>query len=135
MQDDDEWDDYRENKKDYTGLKIETLVIEDPEKPVVEEETEVISLAFSVCFHQDTVMSGQRERRGSEEGGVRPLEQEGRGEEQLQRGGVPRGGEQAAARGGAGAAQRGGRSLRPSGHAQQRRWSSTAQCRAQEAAH
>merc|ERR1719220_1545422 len=39
--DDDEWDDYRENKKDYTGLKIETLVIEDPEKPVVEEETEV----------------------------------------------------------------------------------------------
>jgi len=41
QQDDDEWDDYRENKKDYTGLKIETLVIEDPEKPVVEEETEV----------------------------------------------------------------------------------------------
>ena len=41
FQDDDEWDDYRENKKDYTGLKIETLVIEDPEKPVVEEETEV----------------------------------------------------------------------------------------------
>ena len=42
FQDDDEWDDYRENKKDYTGLKIETLVIEDPEKPVVEEETEVV---------------------------------------------------------------------------------------------
>jgi len=39
--DDDEWDDYRENKKDYTGLKIETLVIEDVEKPAVEEETEV----------------------------------------------------------------------------------------------
>ena len=41
FQDDDEWDDYRENKKDYTGLKIETLVIEDSEKPAVEEETEV----------------------------------------------------------------------------------------------
>lgn len=41
QQDDDEWDDYRENKKDYTGLKIETLVIEDPEKAVVEEDTEV----------------------------------------------------------------------------------------------
>jgi len=39
--DDDEWDDYRENKKDYTGLKIETLVIEDVEKPALEEETEV----------------------------------------------------------------------------------------------
>ena len=41
FQDDDEWDDYRENKKDYTGLKIETLVIDDVEKPAVEEETEV----------------------------------------------------------------------------------------------
>ena len=39
-QDDDEWDDYRENKKDYTGLKIENLVIEEPVK-VEEEETEV----------------------------------------------------------------------------------------------
>ena len=40
IQDDDEWDDYRENKKDYTGLKIENLVIEEPVK-VEEEETEV----------------------------------------------------------------------------------------------
>merc|ERR1712029_763736 len=39
-QDDDEWDDYRENKKDYTGLKIENLVIEEPVK-VEEEETEI----------------------------------------------------------------------------------------------
>ena len=49
FQDDDEWDDYRENKKDYTGLKIETLVIEDVEKPAVEEETEV-SLSNSQWF-------------------------------------------------------------------------------------
>jgi len=40
-QDDDEWDDYRENKKDFTGLKIETLVIEDPEVKPEEDETEV----------------------------------------------------------------------------------------------
>lgn len=40
QQDDDEWDDYRENKKDYTGLKIENLVIEEPVK-VEEEETEI----------------------------------------------------------------------------------------------
>jgi len=40
-QDDDEWDDYRENKKDFTGLKIETLVIEDPEAKPEEDETEV----------------------------------------------------------------------------------------------
>merc|ERR1712179_221835 len=40
MGDDDEWDDYRENKKDYTGLKIENLVIEEPVK-VEEEETEI----------------------------------------------------------------------------------------------
>ena len=39
-QDDDEWDDYRENKKDYTGLKIENLVVEEPVKQE-EEETEV----------------------------------------------------------------------------------------------
>jgi len=42
QQDDDEWDDYRENKKDYTGLKIETLNIEDKEEEEEEEEeTEV----------------------------------------------------------------------------------------------
>jgi len=40
QQDDDEWDDYRENKKDYTGLKIENLVIEEPVK-VEEDETEI----------------------------------------------------------------------------------------------
>ena len=40
LQDDDEWDDYRENKKDNTGLKIENLVIEEPVK-VEEDETEV----------------------------------------------------------------------------------------------
>merc|ERR1712055_390194 len=38
--DDDEWDDYRENKKDYTGLKIENLTAEQP-KEEEEEETEV----------------------------------------------------------------------------------------------
>lgn len=40
QQDDDEWDDYRENKKDYTGLKIENLTQEMP-KEEEEEETEV----------------------------------------------------------------------------------------------
>ena len=40
-QDDEEWDDYRENKKDYSGLKIETLVIEDVGAKQEEEETEV----------------------------------------------------------------------------------------------
>ena len=39
--DDDEWDDYRENKKDYTGLKIENLSQEQP-KEEEEEETEVV---------------------------------------------------------------------------------------------
>merc|ERR1719334_434590 len=34
-------DDDRENKKDFTGLKIETLVIEDPEAKPEEDETEV----------------------------------------------------------------------------------------------
>lgn len=41
QQDDDEWDDYRENKKDYTGLKIENLTVEEPAKEE-EEETEII---------------------------------------------------------------------------------------------
>lgn len=35
---DEEWDDYRENKKDYTGLKIETLNIENKEEEEEEEE-------------------------------------------------------------------------------------------------
>ena len=39
--DDDEWDDYRENKKDYTGLKIENLTQEQP-KEEEEEETEAV---------------------------------------------------------------------------------------------
>ena len=41
--DDDEWDDYRENKKDYTGLKIENLTQEQP-KEEEEEETEVVEV-------------------------------------------------------------------------------------------
>ena len=41
--DDDEWDDYRENKKDYTGLKIENLTQEEP-KEEEEEETEVVEV-------------------------------------------------------------------------------------------
>ena len=41
IQDDEEWDDYRENKKDFTGLKIENLVIEEPSAKPEEEETEV----------------------------------------------------------------------------------------------
>jgi len=40
QQDDDEWDDYRENKKDYTGLKIENLTAEEPKEETT-EETEV----------------------------------------------------------------------------------------------
>merc|ERR1719195_401578 len=39
--DDEEWDDYRENKKDYTGLKIENLVVEEPAVKPEEEDTEV----------------------------------------------------------------------------------------------
>jgi hypothetical protein len=35
-----EWDDYRENKKDYSGLKIESLKIEEPQEEE-EEETEI----------------------------------------------------------------------------------------------
>jgi len=38
--DDEEWDDYRENKKDFTGLKIDNLTVEEP-KEEEEEETEV----------------------------------------------------------------------------------------------
>jgi len=41
QQDDEEWDDYRENKKDYTGLKIENLVVEEPAVKPEEEDTEV----------------------------------------------------------------------------------------------
>ena len=41
FQDDEEWDDYRENKKDFTGLKIDTLVIEEPAAKPETEETEV----------------------------------------------------------------------------------------------
>jgi len=38
---DDEWDDYIENKKDFSGLKIETLTIEDQAPVEEEEETEI----------------------------------------------------------------------------------------------
>jgi len=38
---DEEWDDYRENKKDFTGLKIENLVIEDKVVEEEEDETEI----------------------------------------------------------------------------------------------
>jgi len=40
VEEDEEWDDYRENKKDYTGLKIESLqVASEPEEE--EEETQL----------------------------------------------------------------------------------------------
>jgi len=39
--DDEEWDDYRENKKDYSGLKIESLTIEDNPPEEEEDETEI----------------------------------------------------------------------------------------------
>ena len=42
-----EWDDYRENKKDYTGLKIDTLTIEDQEPEEEEEETEINEVSVS----------------------------------------------------------------------------------------
>jgi len=38
---DEEWDDYIENKKDFSGLKIETLTIEDQAPAEEEEETEI----------------------------------------------------------------------------------------------
>jgi len=41
QQDDEEWDDYRENKKDFTGLKIDALVIEEPVSKQETDETEV----------------------------------------------------------------------------------------------
>ena len=59
FQDDDEWDDYRENKKDYTGLKIETLVIEDVEKPAVEEETEVTPQPSNYFLTDSISLPGQ----------------------------------------------------------------------------
>ena len=55
-QDDEEWDDYRENKKDFTGLKIDKLVIEEPVNNTEEEETEVSQDHFNrdregwICF-------------------------------------------------------------------------------------
>jgi len=39
--DDEEWDDYRENKKDYSGLKIESLTIEETVPDEEENETEI----------------------------------------------------------------------------------------------
>lgn len=38
---DEEWDDYRENKKDYTGLKIENLKVEDQVLEEEDEQTEI----------------------------------------------------------------------------------------------
>ena len=46
-----EWDDYRENKKDYTGLKIETLNIEDKEEEEEEEEETEVNEVSSVFYH------------------------------------------------------------------------------------
>lgn len=40
QQDDEEWETYSENKKDYSGLKIENLTVEEPAKEE-EEETEI----------------------------------------------------------------------------------------------
>jgi hypothetical protein len=40
-----EWDDYRENKKDYSGLKIESLKIEEPQEEE-EEETEINEVPY-----------------------------------------------------------------------------------------
>ena len=56
--DDDEWDDYRENKKDYTGLKIENLTQEQP-KEEEEEETEVVKVAelYNSKSQQDSLLS------------------------------------------------------------------------------
>merc|ERR1712192_241294 len=51
QQDDDEWDDYRENKKDYTGLKIENLSAEQPKEE--EEETEVNEDGETVVKRKD----------------------------------------------------------------------------------
>ena len=51
--DDDEWDDYRENKKDYTGLKIENLSQEQP-KEEEEEETEVVLPKTKMAWNNET---------------------------------------------------------------------------------
>lgn len=40
-QEDEEWEEYRDNKKDLTGLKIEALTIQEPVVEVEEEETEI----------------------------------------------------------------------------------------------
>jgi len=63
QQDDDEWDDYRENKKDYTGLKIENLVIDEPVK-VEEEETEINEDGEVVKIRKDE--SGPWNKKDSE---------------------------------------------------------------------
>merc|ERR1719471_2285445 len=66
QQDDDEWDDYRENKKDYTGLKIENLVIEDPTAKQEEEKTEVNE-------HGELVKKKEAERTNSSEAPESPV--------------------------------------------------------------
>jgi hypothetical protein len=40
-QEDEEWEEYREHKKDLTGLKIETLTLTEPQAEEEEEETEI----------------------------------------------------------------------------------------------
>merc|ERR1712037_406356 len=58
QQDDDEWDDYRENKKGYTGLKIENLTQEQP-KEEEEEETEVNEDGEVVAKRKNPVRGGE----------------------------------------------------------------------------
>lgn len=76
QQDDDEWDDYRENKKDYTGLKIENLTVEEPVKDE-EEETEINEDGEVVKVRKDEsgpwAKLGEDERREDE---VRQAESE-----------------------------------------------------------
>merc|ERR1719300_542500 len=64
-QDDDEWDDYRENKKDYTGLKIENLVIEEPSN-VEEEATEINEDGEIVKVKKDEQNKGSNENEQPE---------------------------------------------------------------------
>jgi len=68
QQDDDEWDDYRENKKDYSGLKIETLKVEEEKPEPEEEETEVNEDGEVVAKSKDRESGPWNKLGGSQEG-------------------------------------------------------------------
>ena len=101
---DEEWHVYNDEKKDYSGLKIEALKIEEEEELEEDEEHEINE-------------EGEKVRR--QEAGRGPLEQDGRGQQRHRRARVHGPGEEGAGEGRAGGqyrgpqGKRGGRFLRP----------------------